>query len=232
MTVDLFYKSYAADFDWLKYSLRSVQRFATGFRKVIVVVPEGEKPPTGVSEQVFFVREHGNPYLFQQVIKLHADAFTDAEFIVPFDSDTIWTQPVTPQKLIADNRRPVWLYNSYEDLVGGDGQTWKEPTAKVLREPVQNEFMRRHPFVIPRRALISFREWVWQQHGMSLETFIMGQPDGTFSEFNALGAWLWIHHRDKIEWKKPEDFPTYVHQSYSYGGINPDLRNHLEAALA
>lgn len=232
MTVDLIYKSYSSDFEFLKFSLRSVQRFATGFRRIVVIVPEGQTPPTGDAETVHFVREHGEPYLFQQNIKLHADMFTDAEFICHFDSDTIWTQPVTPQDLIVDNRRPIWLYTPYADITTGDGQTWKKPTAKVMRQPVEHEFMRRHPFVTPRWALEGFRKWMWLNHGMSLESYIMGQPGRSFSEFNAIGAWLWFFHRDKVEWRRPEDVPTFVHQSWSIGGINSDLRKHLEAALA
>lgn len=232
MTCDIFIRSYDGDNEWLKYCLRSIQRFARGFRKVVVVVPHGHNPPVGTAETVFHVAEIGDQYMQQQSDKLHADHFTDAEFILYQDSDTIFTQPVTPATFIVENRRPVWLYTPYADLGNDESQLWKEVTAKVVRRPVEKEFMRRHPFCVSRTMLREFRAWVHRAHGTSVERYVMSQPEHNFSEFNALGAWLWFFMQTELEWKRPEDFPTYVHQSYSYGGINPDLRNHLEAALA
>lgn len=170
--------------------------------------------------------------MFQQSLKLHADHFTDAEFILYQDSDTIFTQPVTPATFIADNRRPVWLYTPYAELGNDESQLWKEVTSKAIGCPVENEFMRRHPFCVSRMLLREFRAWMHRANGTTAERYVMSQPAHEFSEFNVLGAWLWHHLPDFVEWKRPEDFPTYVHQSYSYGGLNPDLRAHLEAALA
>lgn len=234
MTTDLVIKSYQNDFEWLKYALRSIQRFATGFRKVIVIVPRDQNPPTGVSEQVFYVHEYGSGYLFQQVMKLHADGFSDAEFLVHLDSDTIFTRPISPDLIIADNRRPLWLYTPYASLGNDESQLWKGVTEKALMRPVENEFMRRHAFCTPRWALEGFRKWFWEMHGMSLERYVMTQPAHEFSEFNCLGAWLWFYHREKIEWINTDENmgTTFVHQHYSYGGLNDDIRANIERALA
>lgn len=236
MTIDLFIKSFPPDFEFLKYCLKSIQRFATGFRRVVVVVPWGSESgaPTGTSERLMFAKEEGEGYLQQQNIKLHADCFSDAEFFTYMDSDTILTRPMSPDMLIVDNRRPRWLYTPYSSIDSGDGQTWKDPTAKLMMRPVPFEFMRRHPFTIPRWALIGFREWMWQAHGMSLERYIMSQPNREFSEFNAVAAWLWFHHHDRIEWHNTdEDMGTvFVHQHYSWGGLNDDTRRNIELALA
>lgn len=232
MTCDIFIRSYDGDAEWLKYCLRSIQRFATGFQQVVVVVPNGHNPPTGTNEVVFKVAEIGDQYMQQQSDKLHADHFTDAEFILYQDSDTIFTQPVTPATFIVDNRRPVWLYTPYAQLGNDESQLWKEVTSKVITFDVDLELMRRHPFCISRNSLQAFRQFIHLTHGVTAERYVMSQPAHEFSEFNALGSFMWYFHQNKVEWKRPEDFPTYVHQSYSYGGLNPDLRAHLEAALA
>lgn len=233
MTTDLLIRSWVNDFEWLTYSLRSIQRFATGFRNVIVVTPNGQIPPTGSVETVFHVHEHGEGYMAQQVTKLHADAYSDADYFAYLDSDVIFTRPVTPDDLI-ENGKVRWLYTPYASIDSGDGQTWKEPTAKVMMQPVPHEFMRRHPLVAPRWALEGFRHWMWKVHGMSLEHYILTQPGRSFSEWNALGAWLWFYHRDKVEWQNTDEDlgTTYVHQSFSWGGLNDTIRADLERALA
>jgi len=234
MTTDIFIRSFDGDFEWLKYCLRSIQRFATGFRRTIVVVPNGQTPPTGTAEVVFSIHESGDGYMGQQVTKLHADCFSDAEFILAMDSDTIFTRPVNPDDFVVNRRKVRWLYTPYSSLSGDGSQTWKPITEKVMMRLVENEFMRRHPLVAPRWVLQGFREWMWKIHGMSIEAYVMSQPDRNFSEWNALGAYLWFYHHDKIEWQNTNDdigIPC-VHQSWSHGGLNDDLRNHLEKALA
>lgn len=234
MTCDIVIRSWLNDFEWLKYSLRSIQRFATGFRNVIVIVPNGQVPPTGVSEKVFYVHESGEGYMRQQVSKLYADAFTDAEFMAYLDSDTIWTHPVTPDDLIVDRRKVRWLYTPYSSLTGDESRTWVEPTGKVMKQSVGNEFMRRHPLVAPRWALESFRQWMWREHGMSLESYVMAQPNREFSEWNALGAYLWFHHHDKVHWMNTDDDmgTTFVWQGYSWGGLSDAIKADLERALS
>lgn len=234
MTCDIFIRSYDKDFEWLSYCLRSIQRFATGFRSIVVVTPHGQVPPTGTAEVCYQVAEIGDQYLQQQSDKLHADHFTDAEFILFMDSDTIFTRPICPDDVIVDNRKPRWLMTPYSSLSGDDVMVWKTVTEKVIGHWVYFEFMRRHPLVVPRWALREFREWVHKVHGYTLERYIMNQPDRHFSEWNAIGAWLWHYHPSRIHWMNTETDPgtCFVHQSYSYGGLNPDLRQHLESALA
>ena len=40
MTTDIFIKSYRGDFEWLPGCLHSIQKYATGFRDVVIVVPD------------------------------------------------------------------------------------------------------------------------------------------------------------------------------------------------
>jgi len=233
MIVDLVIRSYDGDAEWLKYSLQSIQRFATGFRRIIVIVPHGHNPPTGAVEIVFKVAEIGEQYVQQQSDKMHADHFTDADAVVWNDSDTIFTRPICPDDLFV-NGRPIWLYTPYSSIPDGDGQTWKPVTEKFMGHSVEHEFMRRHPFCAPRWALQSIRSWCHKIHGMTLERYFMSQPNRQCSEFNFLGAYLWFYHHDKVHWQNTDEDlgTTYVHQSWSHGGLSDDIRRNMEAALA
>lgn len=232
MTVDWFYKTYPADFPWMVFSLRSLQKFATGFRKIVVVCSE-QQPPTGTAEQVYMAHESGDPYMTQQLIKMHADCFTDAEFIAYMDSDTILTTNVTPDSFIVHCRRPIAYFTPYASL-GEKDRIWQKPTSDFLGEQVTNEFMRRHPFVIPRKLLSEFRAFCWQQHGHSIESYVRGLGTRDFSEFNAIGAYLFKYHHDKMEWRNTDEQmgESFVMQSWSYGGITPEIRATMEGILA
>jgi len=234
MTVDLWARSYDADSEWLKYALRSIQRFTTGFRRTIVVVPHGHNPPTGTNEVVFKVAEIGEQYLQQQSDKMHADHFTDAEFVTFFDSDILFTRPVSPSDLIEDFRKPRWLYTPYSSLKDDSVQVWKKVTEKFIGHAVDMETMRRHPFTVPTWALREMRAWCHKVHGVSMERYIMTQPNRECSEFNLLGSYLWFYHHDKIAWHNTEDGlePPFAYQHWSYGGVTPEIRNNMEAALA
>ncbi len=234
MTTDLFIRSYDGDAEWLRYCLRSIQRFATGFRRVVVVVPHGHTPPTGTSEIVFKVAEIGEQYIQQQSDKMHADHFTDAEFVVFLDSDCHLIRPMCPDDLIVDCRRPRWLYTPYASISSGDGLTWKKVTEKFIGHSVEFEFMRRHPFTAPAWALREMRAWCHKTHGVTLERYMMSQPDRQCSEFNFLGAYLWFYHRDKVVWQNTDEEmgEPFVQQHWSHGGIQDAMRKDMERVLA
>lgn len=233
MTCDIFIRSYAGDFEWLTYCLRSIHRFASGFRRVIVVVPNGQRPPTGALETVYHIHESCDGYLHQQITKLNADAFTDADNILFMDSDTIFTRPITPADAINNEGLVKWLYTPYASLGQDNSEVWKRVTAKAMKREVDNEFMRRHPLCAPRWALEGLRGWFWRAHGMSLDTYVADQPGREFSEWNVLGAWLWFHHRDRIEWINTDENMgvPFVKQAFSWGGMSDEIRREMEGAL-
>jgi len=233
MTTDIFIRSYARDFPWLAYALRSIQKFATGFRDVVVVIPDTDDLPGLTVERVIKVKDVMPGYMAQQSTKLYADTFSDADAFLFMDSDCIFTEPVTPETFLTDGR-PNWLHTPFEK-VGEDARTaWYEVMRKCLGEDPPSEFMRRHPQLIPRWALEEFRGFVAARHGVSLEHYIKSQPHGQFSEFNCIGFYLWLHHREKVEWINTEERlpPTVLKQFWSHGGISPEIRGEMESLLA
>src|SRR5947209_4154135 len=108
-TCDLFIRSYWKDLEWLRFCLASIQRYCHGFRSVIVVVPRSTAPwlrrvslPPHV--RVEFCRDYPDDYLGQQVTKLLADNFSDADYICHVDSDCVFFRPTSPEDLIVDGK--------------------------------------------------------------------------------------------------------------------------------
>jgi hypothetical protein len=231
VTTSLFIKSYRGDFRWLTYCLRSIQKFATGFQEIVIVIPDTDNLDHLTAERVVKVKESGTPYLFQQVVKMYADTYTDADFISFVDSDCIFVEPVTPETFMTDGK-VNWLYTPWEHIP--EDVKWREVMQKCLGEDPPAEMMRRHPQMIPRWALEEFRGFVAQKHGVSLEHYILSQPGRSFSEFNVCGFYLWLYHHDKIHWINTEDYlpPTVLSQYWSWGGITPEIEAEVKTLLA
>ena len=233
MTTDILIRSYAKDFPWLHYALRSVQKFATGFRDVVIVIPDTDELPTLSAERVIKVKDAMPGYMQQQCTKMYADTFSDADAFSFMDSDCIFTEPVTPESFMTEGK-VNWLHTPW-DKVGSDAKNaWGAVMEKCLGEAPPSEFMRRHPQMIPRWALEEFRGFVAEKHGVSLEHYISVQPAGHFSEFNCIGFYLWLHHHEKINWLNTDDGvpPTVLRQHWSHGGITPEIQAELERILS
>jgi hypothetical protein len=235
MTCDILIRSYYKDFGWLAYCLRSVRLFCTGFRRTLVVVPESSarRLPQGLlSEEALLVcRDYRDDYLGQQATKLLADSLTDADFIFHIDSDCVFHRSTAPQDLIVDGR-PDLAFTPHEQFPRP--APWKAATEKFLRLPVRHDFMRRQPLVYPRWLYAAVRRHATQVHGLDLERYVLAQPPGGFSEFNALGAYAYQHHRGAFRWiEMAKDAPNepFCRWFWSWGGLSAVMREELEHLL-
>lgn len=250
-TADIFIKTYPPDWPWFTYCHTSCLKFATGFRRIYVVAgaPNHEgmqlRKPVGTGPdwietptEIDFTMEYGmaepsaDGYLIQQVVKLYADQYTDADFILFMDSDCIFTVPVTPKTYFTDGK-VNWMITPYTKT----DTPWQPMIEKFLGRPVEWETMRRHPQMIPRWLLQAMREFCEKQHNMPLDKYVMSQPYREFSEFNALGAFAYYFHPDKFNWINTERVPAEqwprltVLQKYSHDGLTPAIETEFEAIL-
>jgi len=174
-------------------------------------------------------------YMSQQVAKMNADNHTPADFILHLDSDCVFTEPVTPETFMQDGK-PRWLMTPWKDCFESK-RIWFHVIAKAIQDCPQHEFMRRHGLVIPRWAYGEFRAFIEKTHGIPLDAYVMNQPGHEFSEFNCIGFWLWLYHRDKIHWHDTSTDgipPCPIEQSWSWqeGGMTQEERNKMELLLA
>ncbi len=241
MTTDIFLRSYAADLPWVPYALRSLQKFVTGTRDVIISVPEEDIP---AFKTLNLVKErlvksmarlpHGQGYCEQQLDKLMADLYSDADHILFWDSDCIAIRPLHPDDLIVDGA-PRCLITHYSKLVHPDGSPavpWQPVAEKALGHPCEYEAMRQHPFLVPRRVLKEFREYMFSLHGIPLETYI-AETKGSFSEFNCLHNFALSHTPLVFTWMNTDNGvpEPFVKQFWSYSGLREDERRQIEEIL-
>jgi len=240
---DIFIRTYPEDYKWLKFCLQSINKYASGFRKIWIVSPEDVPfADTQGYEWKQMNDECEDGYLSQQIHKLYADNITnyEANYILHIDSDTLFTRPVTPQDFfsagdmgepLGTNSKLIWYYTPYEHT-----QTpWKVITQKFLGEDPPFEFMRRLPMMIPTWLYPKLRQFCFDKHKVTLGDYVKAQTYREFSEFNALGAYAWFFEHDKFHWvntMEGEMPPPFARQFWSYGGINDEVKAEIQMILS
>lgn len=224
---DIYIKTWKRDWSWLEWCLKSIHRFAHGFRKVIVV--SEEKPPFEGFEWIQN-KDWSPGYLGQQATKLRADLHTNSDYIFYMDSDCCLTRDITPLDFMVDGKTK-WRVTPFENA-RNDQSVWIGPMEKFVGKRPTHECMREHPFLVPRWALREVQKFCEYKHGMPIWEYVMGQADPrselalTFSEWNCLGWFLFTHHHDRFEWVDDKDANPCVFQGFTHGGekrMNEDL---------
>lgn len=221
MTTDIFIRSYVNDFRWLVYSLKSINQRAKGFRDIHIVVPSGQAEHLKhlTLEKIHECPVYGDDYIGQQITKMMADTYTDADFILHIDSDTVFTQDVTPDTFII-NGKPIIYHEPYSKV---GYEPWYPVVSEVLGWAPENEFMRRFPFVYPRCIYKLLRSYIEEKYSIPFEQYVANRPCRGFSEFNIIGEYAWKKCHDQFEWRDPLVDPTYVRQFRSWDGIDEHL---------
>lgn len=238
MTTSLFCRSYSKDAQWLRYCLRSLDKFATGFHQKVVVCPvsshDAIQPIAEEFGWEYDVCEElaADDYVGQQATKMLADQWCSGDVICFIDSDVIFERLFTPASLVDAEGKILLMKTAYNTIEC----PWQPITEYVVGFPVEFEMMRRMPLAYPRELLKLSREHIEQTHGVSFETFIRGIKGRHLSEFNAIGAIAERFMPDRFHWidtNSGEEFPPLLcTQHWSWGGITPEIAAETERILA
>lgn len=232
MTTDIFIVSVAKHFNHLLYALRSIKKYASGFNRTLVLVPTQDIPEARTlvndgpenMQLIDFNEWPGKGMVHHMCLIMCADLYSDADFILHFDSDCVFTEPVTPQDYFVDGK-PVLMYADFDWLVNtqqANLRMWQEVTINAIGKPVDIETMRRHPAVHYRRLYPLARAEVENHTGIPLMTYIMNGRNEFpqhFAEFVTLGNVAWRHMRSDYSWRdqQTEGFPPFkLHQAWSH----------------
>ena len=217
-SVDILIRSYVGDFQWLGYALRSLHKRTKEFGQTHIVVPAGQTELLKhlTLEKIYECPIYSDDYLGQQVTKMMADTYSNADYIMHVDSDLIFLQDVTPETFIVDGK-PIIYYEPYS-VVGME--PWYPIVSDVLGWNPEHEFMRRFPFLYPRWLYAELRQYLETRHCNTFENYVSRRPYRSFTEFNIIGEYAWKMHHDKFEWRNPHTDPTYVKQFRSWDGID------------
>lgn len=239
MSTAIFIRSYNKDFEWLSYCVRSIRKFCSGFNEVVLAVPIGHY--VQLTDEIKNCVDHIHPveprtsrgYLDQQITKLRAHHYTDADQILYVDSDCLFAAPATPETFMRDGK-PLLLKTAYDVFRSHQQRTgekqnvlcWQPITEAAIGFPVAYEYMRRLPILHDVRTLLE----VETRYPRMIDHIRSIHGNG-FSEFNALGAVAERYLSDlyHIQDTETEPLPPIVcEQSWSWGGISDEKREHME----
>ena len=227
--VSLFVRSYPNDFEWLKHSIRSMEKNLHGIDETVLVVPSSSDDlPTEFKrffDRIFSSQESHEGYVAQQIDKVKAYKYCKNENILFSDSDCIYYQPFGASSLLTDDNKCI-LYKTKYSSLSGDVLVWQGITERSTGIRPEFEYMRCFP--IMHKAMTCFE----LDSNPIYQLYITNLTDRSLSEFNALGATAeFTELRNQYEFidtetKLPE---VTAKQYWSWGGITKDIRNELEA---
>jgi hypothetical protein len=244
---DVFMRSYVGDVEWLPYSVRSVTESMAcrpgTIRYVHLVVPKKDVPVfTATLDGIFKEfsltaslrsRWHVTPsrivvtpdgYQEQMLDKVHADEYTDADYIAFMDTDSVYPRDFTPDMAFHKDGKPFICYRTVQSC-GKACADWMQGHVKNMigdTEALQNEYMCALGSLYPRKIFSHLRnvtlasfgqpwdEWVRAAHGEGAST----RWERGFTEFNTFGALLWRDFHDEMHWVDMNEMGEHagVHQ--------------------
>lgn len=252
MITDIFTVTFWRDSAWLELLCYSVQRYASGFRSHVVLIPSRDESICRPIVERYgstpvIVDEVGNGNLFQCAVKSHAYLYSDAETILYLDSDCWLTGPATPASFMQD-KKPLLLFTPYSVINAGlkpdeNFTPWQQGTENAIGHPVKNEYMRRAGQMHIASFLRDAMQRLETRHGKPSWNYIMecapiwsshGASPG-YSEFNYLGAVahsIWPERYACLNTVSDEIPDTPVNQGWSHKHpAQPHKRPEIEKEL-
>lgn len=250
MATDIFISTHAPDAVWLDYSLRSVVKFARGFRQTVVIFPSRDAAVIdGVLDRFesllkikrVAAEETGDGHLHQNIHKTSCDLYSDADFFFNIDSDSVFTTISSPLDFSTGGKPDVY-WAKYQELdeaskrgedVPAGGPPWKEVVDFALGFPGEVETMRRPGLLYPRWLYSITRQTIERQHGVPFSEYVMtaqkrGKAFHAYCEFNTLGSVAYYVHPEwfnLIHYGPSNEKPWRIRQFWSGSlrgvGISP-----------
>jgi len=197
--------TYDKELEYLKYNLKSIQKFCHGYHENIVVIDdhendcvEAQKYLESIGQKYFINREAKKikqGYIRQQYIKLFSEQYvsSDTDYICHVDSDNIFIFDHDPS-VYFKNDLPILGVKKWTDMP----QTFfKSCTDKTLCLESHYNFMRRMPLVYNFNLFPRLREYIINLKGELIDYLNTLE---TISEYNLLGAFAYKFNRDSFYW--------------------------------
>ena len=222
--------SYARDFRYLFYGLRSIVKFTSGFNEVVLFIPIKDenlfmqsipndlKDKLGNFIKVIYFDEWENKGMLHHEYKvLTADIdCPDADYVLHLDSDNIITKPMDVCEFFCEDK-PILFHTPYKVFEKDDPNVlfWQIEVTNALGWVPIHEFMRNRFLTYKRTLYSKTRELIENHTKQSVEEYIRIQKNDypqTFAEYNTLGEVAWKFFHDDYYWvdtEKGEQFKFY-----------------------
>lgn len=202
-TVDIYIRTYKKDFILLKYSLISIKTYLSDYKNIIINVRSKEANDLRLclSDLKFFneltiIESHDYPnnldYCGQQISKLEADMYCNADYILFVDSDCIFYDNVSVYDYFNKETGNLYLLKTPWDQIP-ETHTWKKCLIE-LDLLTDYELMRRLPQLYPSHVFKNIRALIENKCGKRyIEGILSIYEKCRFSEFNVIGSYIFLN---------------------------------------
>lgn len=235
--VDVFIRSYHRDRAWLALALRAIAQYLHGHRRVVVVMPGASRERIGdlAGEAVFhFCADVADDYLGQQLTKLHADCWTDADVILHVDSDQLFLAPCDLRERLFDGSRLRIDLACDRQRPAGDG--WLRCAPGFFGTDFDRlrglDLTGPPPLAMPREVYGGLRAYCQRRHGMTLCDYAARLGADRFCEFSLLRGYALLFVPDALTWCEYNPLPecrTFWSRRDTPAGIAAQLPAALQA---
>jgi hypothetical protein len=197
---ELFLVTYAKDYDFTSYTLRSIAKFSRGFAGITIVVPTHDEArfrslakKHDCNLRSYFESE-SKGFLHHQVCKCEADLWCprDRDLIFHIDADCVFKEPFSPETFLRSGK-PILVRERFDDFKHYAARySWKQCAEYALGVEMEWETMVRHPGVFWRDLYPRLRAHVEQRHHYPFTQYVLLQRNEfpqSFAEFPTLGGY-------------------------------------------
>ncbi len=202
-SVHILIVTYAKDMDFLRYCLKSIDRYAAGFQGVTIAVPEKERGLYDWVKRanvVYFPEAEGKGMLSHMAMKCRADELCPtASAIWHLDSDCILWARTTPADLFREGK-PIMVRERYADIKNPNRLLWQKNVERALGFKPEYEGMTCHPQLHIRDVYPKLRALVEDHTKMGFNEFVTsGKNDfpQSWAEWPTVCAVAIAHYRDR-----------------------------------
>ena len=213
MKTPILIRSYFKDAQWVRYTLRSIRKYAKDFAYTVLVTPTRDHAvfeplikEFGCRWHEYVVRED-KPMIHGIVMVCRADEICpDADNILFFDSDCVFKETVCPADYLVDGK-PIIIgreFSVFKDLTDPSAKIvynhWRTNVTRALGFEPQYETNIRVPCIFERDIFKPFREAVEKHTSMPFNDYAFSCQDKFpmgFTEFTPLGNFALRNFKDR-----------------------------------
>lgn len=241
--VDIFYKTFKPDEQWLQYALLSANKYLRGYRNIIVIADEGDNMTIPDIPNIIY-REIAMPpsprlwgrspgYCWQMGLKLSWTDYTDADAVLILDSDCIVTGYADVEECCFRGG-PIWYYRPWE-LVG-KSVAWKSSVDYFLGIDTPHAHMCRNGFFLTREATLAFQDFMMKEFNQRPLEYVMDSSRiFPACEYEMFGGYLHYVQRHGYIMKDVAQCDREIwpfKQYWSRAGISDIVRDELQKLIS
>ena len=222
--------TYDKELEFLKYNLKSIKKYCSGYKENVIVLDDHENDCTETKKyldsigQKYYINTQAKNinkgYIRQQYIKLYSDLYVDADYICHVDTDSIFTDYNTPDMYFKDGI-PVLNIQQWSKAPNTFFKRWTYRTVGFVSD---YNFMRMMPLIYPRELFYKLRAHIQSKKGSIIDHL---NSLKTFSEYNALGAYAYKFNREMFHWIDiDEEEPEWLKYKNNIPFIQCSSRRH------